>query len=109
MLYEVTVELEVARHQWDDGRRRVEQARRGDRRRYDELVREIELVLAALRGRVGQTFTLAELAAAYDGADTWAGDLLEDADPDGKPATEVGTVTDAAFHHYARGASDYRP
>jgi hypothetical protein len=103
------VELEVARHQWDDGRRRVEDARGGDRRRYAELVREIDLVIAALRGRVGQTFTLAELADAYDGADSWVGDLLEDADPNGKPATEAGTVADAAFDHYARGASDYRP
>jgi hypothetical protein len=109
MLYSLAVELEVARHQWDDGRRRVEAARRGDRRRYDELVREVDIVLAALRGRVGQTFTLAELAEVYDGADTWVGDLLDDADPDGKPATEIGTVADAAFHHYARGASDYRP
>jgi hypothetical protein len=109
MLYEVTVELEVARHQWDDGRRRVEDARRRDRRRYDELVAEIDVVLAALRGRVGQTFTLAELADAYDGADAWVQDLLDDADPEGEPVTEVGTVADAAFHHYARGASDYRP
>ena len=103
------MELEVARHQWDDGRRRVEEARRGDRRRYDELVAEIDVVLAALRGRVGQTFTLDELADAYDGADTWVHDLLDDADPEGKPVAEAGTVADAAFHHYARGASDYRP
>ncbi len=103
------MELEVARHQWDDGRRRVEEARRVDRRRHDQLVAEVELVLAALRGRVGQTFTLADLADAYDGADTWVRELLDDADPDGKPAIEAATVADAAFHHYARGASDYRP
>lgn len=103
------VELEVARHQWDDGRRRVEEARRVDRPRHDHLVAEVDLVLAALRGRVGQTFTLRELADAYDDADTWVRDLLDDADPDGKPATEAATVADAAFHHYARGASDYRP
>jgi hypothetical protein len=103
------VELEVARHQWDDGRRRVEATRRSDRRRYDELVGEIDVVLGALRGRVGQTFTLAELADVYDGADAWVRDLLDDEDPDGRPVVEAGTVADAAFHNYARGASDYRP
>ncbi len=103
------VELEVARHQWDDGRRRIEKARRFDRRRYDELVGEIDLVLAELRARVGQTFTLAELAVAYDGADIWVRDLLDDADPNGEPVAEAGIVADAAFHQYARGASDYRP
>ena len=105
----MTMELDVARHQWDDGRRRIEEARRADRRRYDELVVEVDLVLAELRGRVGQTFTLAELADAYDGADGWVRDLLDDADPDGEPVAEAGTVADAAFHQYARGASDYRP
>lgn len=105
----VTVELEVARHQWDDGRRRVEEARRVDRPRYDALVGEVDLVLAELRARVGQTFTLAELADAYDGADSWVRDLLDDADPDGEPVAEAGTIADAAFHSYARGASDYRP
>jgi hypothetical protein len=58
---------------------------------------------------VGQVFTLAELAEAYDGADDWARELLDEADPDAPPATEPGTVADAAFHLYARGASDYRP
>ncbi len=103
------MELDVARQQWDDGRRRIEQTGRVDRRRYDELMGEVEVVLAALRGRVGQTFTLAELADAYDGADGWVRDLLDDADPDGDPVTEPGTVADAAFHQYSRGASDYRP
>ena len=105
----LAVELDVVRHQWDDGRRRVEETRRSDRRRYDELVGEIEVVVDALRGRVGQTFTLAELADVYDGADAWVRDLLDDEDPDGRPVVEAGTVADAAFHSYARGASDYRP
>ena len=46
---------------------------------------------------------------AYDGADGWARDLLDDAEPDDAPVSEPGTITDAAFHHYARGALDYRP
>src|SRR5437763_1170184 len=82
---------------------RVEAARI-DRRRYRELVRGVELVVDRLRQRVGQTFTIEELAAAYDGADVWALELLDAADPDAPVPTEPGTVTDAAFHAYARGA-----
>jgi hypothetical protein len=58
---------------------------------------------------VGQVFTLAELVDAYAGADDWARELLEEADPDAPPPAEAGTVADAAFHVYARGASDYAP
>jgi len=104
----VTVDVELARQQWQDGNRRVE-AVRDDRRRYIELVGEVELVVAQLRKRVGQTFTMSELASAYDGADQWVRDLLDDADPEGSGPSEPGTVADAAFHLYARGAADYRP
>jgi hypothetical protein len=55
-------------------------------------------------------FTLGELAEAYEGADEWARELLEAAaDPEAPPTAEAGTVADAAFHAYARGAVDYRP
>jgi hypothetical protein len=102
------VDLELARQQWADGERRVEEARR-DARRYRELVADVEVLTNALRQRVGQVFTLAELAAAYEGADEWARALLDDADPEAAPSHEPGTVSDAAFHAYARGAVDYRP
>jgi hypothetical protein len=104
----VTVDVELARQQWEDGRRRVE-ATRGDRRRHAALQQQVDLLADALRKRVGQVFTLDELAAAYDGADEWARSLLEDADPEAPPTPEAGTIADAAFHQYARGASDYRP
>jgi len=59
---------------------------------------------------VGQVFTLDELAEAYEGADEWARELIEDAPtPTAPPTAEAGTVADAAFHVYARGAVDYRP
>jgi hypothetical protein len=102
------MELELARLQWQDGNRRVEAAR-ADHGRYLQLTGQVETVIAALRSRIGQVFTLAELADAYDGADAWTGGVLEEADPDETPATEPGTVADAAFHLYARGATDYRP
>lgn len=101
-------DLELARQQWRDGNRRLEAAR-GDRTRYGQLVEGADRVVDALRRRLGQSFTLDELAAAYRGADDWILELLEDADPDGTVPLEPGTVADAAFHAYARGAVDYRP
>ncbi|HEV8460048.1 MAG TPA: hypothetical protein VGQ38_05005 [Gaiellaceae bacterium] len=100
--------IELARQHWLDGNRRIE-ATRSDRTRYAQLQRQVDIVVGALRKRVGQVFTLAELADAYDGADEWARSLLDDVDPEAPPATEPGTVADAAFHAYARGAADYRP
>ena len=92
----------------DQGYRRLEGAS-GDRQRYHNLLAELELVLDQLRRRIGQTFTLDELAAAYAGADRWVQDALaEHALVPGWPA-RLTTVQDAAFHVYSRGAVDYRP
>jgi hypothetical protein len=103
------MDLEIARQQWQDGNRRVEETR-ANRERYVDLGRQVDLVVAGLRNRVGQVFTLNELADAYEGADEWARELLDAAaDPDAPPTAEAGTVADAAFHAYARGAADYRP
>src|SRR4051794_5790585 len=103
------MDVELARQQWQDGNRRIEDAR-VDNRRYVDLSRQVDVVVAGLRKRVGQVFTLGELAEAYEGADEWARELLEEAaDPEAPPAVEAGTVADAAFHVYARGAADYRP
>jgi hypothetical protein len=102
------MDLDLARQQWEDGHRRVERVR-GERTRYVRLTSQVDLLVAALRKRVGQVFTLDELAVAYDGADEWAHTLLDDADPEAPVTTEPGTLADAAFHAYARGASDYRP
>ena len=96
----MTVDLELARQQWQDGTRRVASDRR--------LLARVEPVLGALRKRVGQVFTMQELADAYDRADDWAREVVDDAFPDEPPA-EAGTVADAAFDAYSRGALDYRP
>lgn len=104
----MTMDVELARAQWRDGHRRVEDTR-GDRARYAALLHQLETLVAGLRVLVGQTFTLDELARAYDGADDWAQEVLAEADPEAPPALEAGTVADAAFHVYARGATDYRP
>ena len=98
----------LARQQWEDGRRRIERAR-ANPEADARLAAPGELVASELRRRVGQTFTLAELAGAYESADDWARDVLEDAREDDAPPPETATVVDAAFHLYARGASDYAP
>ena len=102
------MDVELARHQWQDGIRRVERTR-DDRPRYAECMAQVDVLVNALRQRVGQVFTLDELAKAYDGADDWARHVLDDADPEAPPVSVAGTIADAAFHLYARGATDYRP
>ena len=76
----MTLDLELARQQWRDGNRRLEEAR-GDGQRYRQLVEHTDRVVDALRRRLGQSFTLDELAAAYGGADDWVLELLEDGGP----------------------------
>jgi hypothetical protein len=83
----------LLQHEWEEGDRRLESVR-GDRRRYETLLRQIEVVTDELRKRVGQTYTLAELAASYRAAEGWARD--------------VALVLAAAYHAYQRGASDYQ-
>jgi hypothetical protein len=103
------LDVQLARQQWEDGRRRIERARAGDPAAYERLSAQVELVAAELRRRVGQTFTLTQLAEAYDDADDWARDVLEDTRDEDAPPPEASTIADAAFHVYARGASDYAP
>jgi hypothetical protein len=102
------VALEATRHEWEDGHRRVEAASR-DRVLYTEYLNELEIVLAELRRRLGQTFTLDQLADMYPGADRWVQEALaEHVLTRGWPA-RMSTVIGAAFHVYSRGAVDYRP
>ncbi|MGH3002332.1 MAG: hypothetical protein ACRDM1_06680 [Gaiellaceae bacterium] len=102
------MDVSLARQQWQDGNRRVEE-RRDMPSRYALLASRVDVLVGGLRQRVGQTYTLAELADAYDGADEWARTVLSSDDPDAPPVAEPGTIADAAFHLYARGASDYAP
>jgi hypothetical protein len=106
----VTSAVEIARQEWEESHRRVE-ANAADRPRYRALLDQVAAVTDELRRRVGQTFTLAELAEEYRRADGWALHVLlgDDEDPAvGSPAT-VAIAQGAAFHLYARGAVDYAP
>ena len=100
--------LESTRHEWEEGNRRL-QAAAGDRTLYGRLLDEVDLVLEQLRRRVGQSFTLDELASAYGDADRWVQEALIEAEPaPGWPARST-IAQDAAFYLYSRGAVDYRP
>jgi len=97
------VAVESARQQWATGYRRLsDQA--ADRKLYLRLLDQVGLVIDELNRRVGQTFTLAELAEFYLDADRWLLDVLGSGG-----ATHLALVEDAAFHIYARGAVDYSP
>jgi hypothetical protein len=100
--------LESTRSEWEEGNRRLEAAA-SDRRRYERLLEELDLVLDELRKRVGQTFTLDQLASAYHDADRWIQELLVEREPASGWPARLTVVQDAAFHRYSRGAVDYRP
>jgi hypothetical protein len=100
----------AARHQWDEGRRSL--AREGEgtaRSRHLDLL--VDAVVDELRRRLGQTFSLGELAGAYEGADDWVRDVIASSSTPRLRAgiRDAAIVQDAAFARYAQGASDYTP
>jgi hypothetical protein len=103
----VAVAVEHARQEWEHGYRRLE-ATAGDGRLYRRLLEQVEVVTVELRRRVGQRFTLAQLAEAYASADDWSREALT-RDSGALDLAHATTVADAAFHLYSRGAVDYTP
>ena len=103
--------IDASRQLWEDGARRLD-AEDGDPIRHAQLWTLVDTMLAELRRRLGQRFTLDELVALHSGAaEDWARELLIESLPE-EPrvgAADVTVVLDAAFHLYARGALDYRP
>jgi alcohol dehydrogenase class IV len=98
--------LDVVRREWEDGYHRFEDLSR-DRVAATRLTAQLEVVMDELRKRVGQTFTLEQLAAAYERADEWAREAVsERAATPGWPRT-LAIVQDTAFYLYQRGAVDY--
>lgn len=97
----------LVRQEWEEGNRRLEAAR-GDRRRYETLLRQIEIVGDELPRRVGQTFTLAELASAYRDAERWGREAVQERAPSAGWPRDLALVLAASFYAYQRGASDYQ-
>jgi hypothetical protein len=102
------VALEQTRREWELGHRRLEQQVR-DAPRGNAVLAELEAVVAALRKRIGGSFTLAELADAYPSAEAWSREVVAETEPAPGWPQRLATVTDAAFHVYSRGAVDYEP
>ena len=104
------VSVPVSRLQWDDAARRLEGSR-GEAARYRHLLDLVDAVLDELRRRVGQTYTLEELADAYSGAEDWVRDVVVARTTPKSPVgvRDAAMVVDAAFGRYSRGATDYRP
>jgi hypothetical protein len=92
---------ESARQEWEEGYRRI-QSERGDRRRYRSLMADVDTVRDELRRRIGQTFTVAELAGVYLDADAWMRDVVSN-------PRELPQIGASAFYLHARGATDYAP
>jgi hypothetical protein len=102
------IALESIRQEWEDGHRRFEELMR-DPVAKPRLLAQLEVVTDELRKRIGQTFTLDELASAYQRADGWVRTAVEErAGTPGWPRT-LALVQDTAFHLYQRGAVDYTP
>lgn len=94
------------RQQWADSYTSLVRAPSG----LDPRVREqVETVTAELRRRVGGSFTLTELAAAYEGSERWTMTALAERSAGPGWVQTASSAADAAFHLYARGARDYRP
>lgn len=102
--------LAIARHQWDEGKRRLEDEG-VDTARSRHLRLLIDAVVQELRRRVGGTFTLSELADVYSGAEDWVREIVASAVPPRARAgiRDTALIQDAAFALYAQGASDYSP
>jgi hypothetical protein len=96
----------LIRQEWEEGNRRLE-AERDDRARYERLLQQVEIVTDELRRRVGQTYSLDELAAAYRDAERWAREAVEEHAPSQGWPRDLALVLAAAFHAYQRGATDY--
>ena len=100
----MTAAVETARHEWEEGTRLLASGRADERHRV-----QIDVIVAELRRRLGQSFTLAELVAEYADADRWIWTLIdEQAAGPGWTRTLV-SVEQAAFHAFSRGALDYTP
>ena len=99
--------LDHTRREWEDGHRRLQSEVR--ELQSEAVLSELDAILAALRRRVGQTFTLAELADCYSTAERWSREAVAETEPGAGWARRLATLTEAAFHLYSRGALDYEP
>ena len=98
--------VEVAMIEWEEGRRRFEALDLPPRREH--VVRAVvDAITAELERRLGQIYTLDELAVAYDESAAWCKQVAQRT-TDQVWAHDLSLVLDAAFARFARNASGYR-
>lgn len=107
MLLPVTPAVEVALSQWAQGDREL-RAITLTRDRAAIVERVVGEIVAELHRRVGYTFTLDRLAEVYDDSAAWCRALVQRIAPGEVWAQDLAVVQDAAFHRFARNATDYR-
>lgn len=100
--------LETVRQEWEEADRRFEDAAR-DQTLRPRLLEQLDVVLDELRKRVGQSFSLDDLADAYTAADRWVPEAVEERAATAGWPRHLADVQGAAFHRYQRGAVDYAP
>jgi len=102
----VSVTVEIALQQWQEGHLRFRTLAESPVRR-EHLYLELDTISDELRRRIGQNFTLAEAARLYRDAERWALETVAERAPVAGWERDLSLVLDAAFHLYARGAVDY--
>lgn len=92
--------------QWSEGSRRLREldAPARERQAYE---RVIGAIVEELSRRVGQTFTLEELARVYAESADWCRDVALRTTTR-TAAHDFSIVQDAAFDRFSRGAADFR-
>jgi hypothetical protein len=92
--------LENALYQWREGERRIANA---PEQAQADLDAAAEVVVEALRRRLGSSFVVDELASLYGEDTDWALDIARR----NRAGTDAASVVDAAFGRYVREAKDF--
>ena len=92
--------VENALYQWREGERRVANAPEPVRADLDQAA---DVVVEALRRRLGSSFMVDELADLYGQDTDWALEIARR----NAAGTDAASVVDAAFARYVREAKDY--
>ena len=100
--------VELARQQWEEGYRRLEELAR-DARVREPVLDQVDALLDQLRQRVGSAYTLAELAESYQAAERWAYEALSKRAQTPSWTASATAALNAAYRLYARGARDDSP
>jgi hypothetical protein len=97
---------EVALIEWFEGERRLAQLD-VPATRLVVIERVVDEIQAELRRRVGSTYNMDDLAAEYDGAESWCLDVAQRTTGH-TWAYDLAVVQDAAFARFVRDATDFR-